>query len=121
MPGPGGECIKRTKEQVQRPWHGMNVIDLKNRKEARREAEMMEGEVAWNCVSGPWTWGFPGGSVVKNSPAKVGDTGDLGSIPGSAGSPEEVSAKPLQYSCLESLPDRGARWAIVQGVAKSWT
>jgi len=27
--------------------------------------------------------GFPGGSVVKNSPAKEGDTRDVGSIPGS--------------------------------------
>ena len=26
--------------------------------------------------------GFPGGSVVKNPPAKAGDTGDLGLIPG---------------------------------------
>ena len=25
---------------------------------------------------------FPGGSVVKNLPAKAGDTGDVGSIPG---------------------------------------
>ena len=27
----------------------------------------------------------------------------------------------LQYSCLDSLMDRGAWWAIVHGVAKSWT
>ena len=27
--------------------------------------------------------GFPGGSVVKNSPASVGDAGDTGLIPGS--------------------------------------
>ena len=27
--------------------------------------------------------GFPGGSVVKNPPASVGDTRDTGSIPGS--------------------------------------
>ena len=27
----------------------------------------------------------------------------------------------LQYSCLENLMDRGAWWAIVHGVAKSWT
>ena len=26
--------------------------------------------------------GFPGGSVVKNSPADGGDTGDVGLIPG---------------------------------------
>ena len=28
-------------------------------------------------------WGFPSGSPVKNPPAKVGDTGDMGLIPGS--------------------------------------
>ena len=31
--------------------------------------------------------GFPGGTVVKNPPAKVGDTRDMGSIPGSGRSP----------------------------------
>ena len=29
--------------------------------------------------------------------------------------------QPLQYSCLESPVDRGAWWAIVRGVVKSWT
>ena len=28
--------------------------------------------------------GFPGGSVVKNLPANAGDTGDMGSMPGSS-------------------------------------
>ena len=28
---------------------------------------------------------------------------------------------PLQYSCLENPMDRGAWWAVVRGVAKSWT
>ena len=28
-------------------------------------------------------YGFAGGSVIKNSPAKAGDTGDEGLIPGS--------------------------------------
>ena len=31
------------------------------------------------------------------------------------------SGNPLQYSCLENPKDRGARWATVHGVAKSWT
>ena len=29
-----------------------------------------------------YIWGFPGGSAVKNSPADVGDTEDVGPIPG---------------------------------------
>ena len=31
------------------------------------------------------------------------------------------SGTPLQYSCLENPMDRGAWWASVHGVAKSWT
>ena len=33
----------------------------------------------------------------------------------------EGNATPLQHSCLENLLDRGAWWATVHGVAKSWT
>ena len=36
-------------------------------------------------------------------------------------SPEEGNGNPLQYSCLENPMDRGAWWATVHGVAKSWT
>ena len=49
---------------------------------------------------------LPGGTVVKNPPANAGDTGDLGSIPGSVRSPGEGNGKPLQYSCLENPMDR---------------
>ena len=33
----------------------------------------------------------------------------------------EGSDTPLQYSCLENPVDRGAWWAAVHGVTKSWT
>ena len=33
----------------------------------------------------------------------------------------EGNGTPLQYSCLEHPMDRGACWAAVHGVAKSWT
>ena len=33
----------------------------------------------------------------------------------------EGSGTPLQYYCLENPMDRGAWWAAVHGVAKSWT
>ena len=33
----------------------------------------------------------------------------------------EGNGNPLQYSCLENSKDRGAWWAAVHGVAKSWT
>ena len=32
-----------------------------------------------------------------------------------------INGDPLQYSCLENPMDRGAWWAAVHGVAKSWT
>jgi len=62
--------------------------------------------------------GFPGGSVGKEFACNVGD---LGSIPGSGRSPAERNGNPLQYSCLENSKDRGAWWATVHGVTKSWT
>ena len=65
--------------------------------------------------------GFPGGSVVKNSPANAGDTGDVGFIPGPGRSPGEGNGNPLQYSCQENPIDTGAWQTIVYEVAKSWT
>ena len=65
--------------------------------------------------------GFPGGTVVKNPPANVGDKGDEGSIPGSERSPGGENGNPLQYSCLENSMDRGAWRATVHGATKSWT
>ena len=63
--------------------------------------------VLYNCVSFAVhvhnCWGFPGGSVIKNSPANAGGTG---SIPGSRRSPEEGNGNPLQYSCLENPMDK---------------
>ena len=64
---------------------------------------------------------FPGGAVVKNLPANAGDTKDMGLIPGSGRSPGVGNGNPLQYPCLENSQDRGAWWAILHGVAKSWT
>ena len=62
--------------------------------------------------------GFPGGSVVKNPPAKAGDAG---SIPRSGMSPGEGNGNPLQYSCLGNPMDKGAWWATVHEVSKTQT
>ena len=64
---------------------------------------------------------FPGGAVVKNLPANTGDTKDAGSIPGYGRCPGAGNGNPLQYSCVENAMDRGAWWATVPGVTKSWT
>ena len=74
--------------------------------------------------------GFPGGSDGKEFACNAGDPG---SIPGSGRSPGEGNGKirlpidlqntgyRLQYSCLENPMNRGAWWATVLGVPKSWT
>ena len=50
----------------------------------------------------------------------AGDTRVVGSIPGSGRSPEGGHGNPPQYSCLDNPMDRGAWWATVHRVAKSW-
>ena len=65
--------------------------------------------------------GFPDGTVVKNPPANVGDTRDVGLIPGSRRSHAGGNANSLQYSYLENSMDRGAQRAIVHGVIKNQT
>ena len=44
--------------------------------------------------------------MVKNLPANANER-DMGSVPGSGGSPGGGNGKPLQYSCLDNLMDRG--------------
>ena len=65
--------------------------------------------------------GFPGGAVVKNPPANAGDARDVGLIPGSRRSLGVGNGNQLQYSCLENCMDRGAWWATVHWVRKTWT
>ena len=62
--------------------------------------------------------GFPGSSVVKNTPANAGDAG---LIAGWGRSPGEGNGNPLQYSGLENPMDRGAWQAIVHIIAKDQT
>ena len=62
--------------------------------------------------------GFPDGSDSKESASTAGHPG---SIPGLVRSPGEGNGSPLQYSCLENSMVRGAWWATVHGVTKSWT
>ena len=59
--------------------------------------------------------------MVKNPPAKAGDRGDVGSIPGSGRSTGGGNGNPLEYSCLDNSMVRGAWWAIVHGAAESNT
>ena len=65
--------------------------------------------------------GFPGGTMVKNLPAKAGDTRLAGQISGLGRLPGEGTGNPFQHSGLGNPMDRGAWRATVRGVAKSWT
>ena len=58
--------------------------------------------------------------MVKNLPASARDARDTGLIPELGRSPAGGNGNPLQYSCLENPVDRGAWWATVHGVTKSW-
>ena len=60
------------------------------------------------------TWSFLGGSVVKNTAAKVGDSGY---IPGSGKSPGEENGNPLQFFPGKSHGQRSLV-ATVHGVTK---
>ena len=62
--------------------------------------------------------GFPGGSVVKNLPARAGGAGDKGSIPGSGRSPGGGNGNPLPYSCLGNFMDRRVWRATVNGAQR---
>ena len=59
--------------------------------------------------------GFPGGSVVKNLPAK--QQMQVRSL-SREDSPGEGNGYPLQYSCLGNPMARGAWWDTVHGVRR---
>ena len=59
--------------------------------------------------------------VVEKLLDNAGDTGDVGSVPGSGRSPGVGNSNPFQYSCLENSTDRGDWQAIDHRVAQSQT
>ena len=58
---------------------------------------------------------------VEKEPTNAGDVRDEGWIPGLGRVPGGRCGNSLQYSCLENSMGRGALWAVVHGVSKSWT
>ena len=64
--------------------------------------------------------GFPGDASGKRTclPMQEMQETQVQSL-GQEDSLEE--GNPLQYSCLENSIDRGAWWATVNGITKSWT
>ena len=70
-----------------------------------------------HCLFNPPVKGFPGGSDSKES---AYNAGDMGLIPGSERSPGG-GGQPTPIFLLENPMDRGAWWATVHRLAKSWT
>ena len=64
-------------------------------------------------------WGFPRGSVGKESACDARDTGDVGLIPGLGRAPGEENGDPFQYYLLGNPTVGGAWWATVHGVSES--
>ena len=64
------------------------------------------------------TWGFPGGSEVKNLPAVQELQETQEDLPVSGRSPGEGHGNALQYSCLENPMDREACWDTVHVVSE---
>ena len=59
--------------------------------------------------------------ILAATAGDVGDSGDMGLIPGLGRSHRGGNGNSLQYSCLENPMDRGARLATVYRVTKSQT
>ena len=79
-----------------------------------------QGITGFHCKSFNILFEFntvPCSSVGKESACNAGDPG---SIPGLGRSPGEGNGNPFQYPCLENPMNRGASWAAVNVVAKSW-
>ena len=63
-------------------------------------------------------FGLPRWLSDKESACHIGDAGLISGLERSAGG---GNGNPLQYSCLESLMDRGAWWVQSMGLQKTWT
>ena len=68
-----------------------------------------------------YTWASQDAVLIKNPPVVAGGIRDVSSISGLGRSPGEGRDNSSQCSCLENPMDRGAWWATVHGVTKSWT
>ena len=66
-------------------------------------------------------WKYLDGTVVKNPLAHAGDVRAAGLIPVLERFCGIGNGNPFQYSCPENCLDRQPWWAIVHGVARTWT
>ena len=79
----------------------------------------MEQVISSDMVFKVTSWDFPGGPEIKTLHfhcRRCGFDPWVGKIPW-----RREHGNPLHYSCLENTMDRGAWWALVYKVIKSWT
>ena len=96
--------------------------------QGRSPGEGNGNPLQYSCVENPEDRGAWWAAVdrVTQSLSRLkrlggGNAGDPGLISGQGRSPGEGNGNRLQYSCLQNSMGRGAWWAIVHGVTKSWT
>ena len=103
-------------------WTGKNPVSI-NRTMSKQS--MVEQNIIqqWRWIKPSYAklWGFPGGSVGKESFCNAGDTGDKGLIPGLGRSPGGGHGNPPVFLPGKSHGQRGAWQAMVQRVTKSQT
>ena len=73
------------------------------------------------CSTGTDNWASQVALALKNPPSDAGNIEDISLKPGLGRSPEDGHGNPPQHSCLENPMNRGAWWATVHRVTKSWT
>ena len=94
---PGSPIVPTAGEVAQKEWKGLQGI----------WREQLSTIIS-SQIKDPWRARPFVGMYAQNPPATAGDSGDMGSIPGSGRSHGGGNDNPLQYSCLENSMDRGA-------------
>ena len=99
------------------------ILKMKEDDSFLRQKQRVVYTVYWAFI---WAWVFMTCLTEQELPSWLSskesscNAGDAGSILGMGRCPGGGNSNPLQYSCLGNPKDRGAWWATVHGVAKSW-
>ena len=112
--GQANKTIPKKNKSKKAKWLAEEALQIVEKRREVKSKGKRERYIQLNRVPKK---GCPGSSVGKELARYAGD---LSLIPGSVRSPEEGNGNSLQYSCLENPIDRGAWWAAVHGVSKSW-
>ena len=108
-------AVPHSLQDLKFPKQGLNPCPLKWKRRVLTTGPL--GKSLWGIFRLTINvFGFPGGSVGKES---TSNAGDLGLIPGLGKSPGGGHGNPLQYSCLENSMEKGSWQDTVHGIAKS--